>query len=125
MVLQESPIHSIADLKGKTLGVNTIGSMLDVGQRAMLLEHGIDDHKDVTIIEVASPNMKAALAAHKVDMVGAVPSIAAEPELRAIARTLFTQSDAVGITQVSALVAGGAFIAAHRAAMVDFLEDYI
>lgn len=125
MVLKDGPIHAIADLKGKVLGVNTVGSMLDVSERAMLLQHGLDDHKDVTIIEVASPNMKAALAAHKVDMIGAVPSTAADPELRAIARPLFTQSDAVGITQVSALVARASFIAAHRAALVDFLEDYI
>lgn len=125
MVLKDGPIHSIADLKGKILGINTVGSMLDIGERAMLLQHGLDDHKDVTIIEVASPNMKASLAAHKVDMIGAIPSFAADPELRAIARTLFTQSDAIGITQVSALVARGSFIAAHRAALVDFLEDYI
>ena len=125
MVLKDGPIHAIADLKGKVLGVNTVGSMLDVSERAMLLQHGLDDHKDVTIIEVASPNMKAALAAHKVDMIGTVPSTAADPELRAIARPLFTQSDAVGITQVSALVARASFIAAHRAALIDFLEDYI
>ncbi|HEY3917055.1 MAG TPA: ABC transporter substrate-binding protein [Stellaceae bacterium] len=125
MVLTDGPIHSIADLKGKTLGINTIGSMLDVGQRAMLREHGIDDHKDVTIIEVASPNMKAALAAHKVDMVGVVAAIGADPELRAIARPLFIQADSVGVTQVSALVARASFLAAHRDAVVDFLEDYI
>lgn len=125
LVLKTSPIHSVADLKGKTLGINTVGSMLDLAQRVMLRRHGIDDRADLSIVEVASPNMKAALAAGKVDMIGAVAATAADPGLRAIARPLFTQADAVGITQVSALVARASFLAAHREAVVDFLEDYI
>ncbi len=125
MVLKDSSIHSVEDLRGKTLGVNTIGSLMDLGQRQMLRQRGIDDRKDLTIIEVASPNMKAALAAGKVDMVGTVAAIAADPGLRAIARPLFTAADAVGITQISALVARRSFLTAHRAAVVDLLEDMI
>jgi hypothetical protein len=48
--------------------------------------------------------MTAALAARKVDMVGVVATIRADPELRAIARPLFTAADAIGRTQISALV---------------------
>ena len=125
LVLKDGPIHAIDDLRGKTLGVNTVASMIDVAQRAMLRQHDIDDRKDLTIIEVASPNMKAALSAHKVDMVGALPQVVADPELQAIARPLFRQVDAVGTTQISALVARQSFIAAHRAAVVDLLEDTI
>ena len=125
MVLKDGPIHSVEDLRGKTLGVNTIGSLMDLGQRQMLRQRGIDDRKDPTIVEVASPNMKAALAARKVDMVGVVAAIGADPELRAIARPLFTASDAIGITQISALVARASFLKAHREAVVDLLEDTI
>lgn len=125
MVSKDGPIRTIADLKGKTLGTNTLGSMLDMAQRAMLRRHGIDDRKDVTIIEVASPNMKAALAAGKVDMVSTPINVAVDPAFRAIARPLFAQVDAVGTTQISALVARAPFLAAHRAAVVDFLEDDI
>ena len=124
-VLKDSPIRTIDDLRGKTLAVNTIGSLMDLGQRQMMRQRGIDDRKDVTIIEVASPNMKAALAARKIDMMGAVAPVGADPELRAIARPLFTAADAVGITQISALVARASFIKEHRAALVDFLEDTI
>ena len=125
MVRKDSPIHSIEDLRGKTLGVNTIGSLMDLGQRQMLRQHGIDDRKDLTIVEVASPNMKATLAARKVDMVGVVAAVGADPELRAIARPLFAAADAIGITQISALVARASFLRAHRAAVVDLLEDTI
>ena len=125
MVLKDSPIHSVEDLRGKTLGVNTIGSLMDLGQRQMLRQRGIDDRKDLTIVEIASPNMKAALAAHKVDMVGVVAATGADPELRAIARPLFTAADAIGTTQISALVARASFLKAHREAVVDLLEDTI
>lgn len=125
MVLKDGPIRSIDDLRGKTLGVNTIGSLMDLGQRQMLRQHRIDDRKDVIIVEVASPNMKAALAAHKADMVGVVAAIGADRELRAIARPLFTAADAIGVSQISALVARAAFLQAHRAAVVDLLEDTI
>jgi ABC-type nitrate/sulfonate/bicarbonate transport system substrate-binding protein len=125
LVLKDGPVHTIADLRGKTIGVNTIGSLMDLGQRQMLRQRGLDDRKDVTIVEIAPPNMKAALAAHKIDMMGATPAIGADPALRAIARPLFTAADAVGVTQISALVARGSFIEAHRAALVDFLEDVI
>jgi ABC-type nitrate/sulfonate/bicarbonate transport system substrate-binding protein len=124
-VLKDSPIRAVEDLRGKIIAVNTIGSLMDLGQRQMLRQRGVDDRKDVTIIEVASPNMKAALAARKIDMLGATAPIGADPELRAIARPLFTAADALGVTQISALVARGSFIKEHRAALVDFLEDSI
>jgi sulfonate transport system substrate-binding protein len=124
-VPRDSPIHTIDDLRGKRLAVNTIGSLMDLGQRQMLRQRGVDDRKDVTIVEVASPNMKAALAARRIDMMGAVAPVGADPELRAIARPLFTAADAVGVTQISALVACASFIKKHRAALVDFLEDSI
>jgi sulfonate transport system substrate-binding protein len=125
MVLKDSPIRSVEDLRGKILGVNTIGSLMDLGQRQMLRQHGIDDRKDLTIVEVASPNMKAALAAHKVDMIGAVAATGADPELRAIARPLFSAVDALGVTQISALVARSSFLKANREAVIDLLEDTI
>jgi NitT/TauT family transport system substrate-binding protein len=124
-VLKESPIRTVEDLRGKTLGVNTIGSLSDLGQRQMLRQRGLDDRKDVTIVEVASPNMKAALAARKIDMLSAIAPVAADPELRAIARPLFTAADAIGVTQISTLVARGSFIKAHRAELIDLLEDTI
>ena len=58
-------------------------------------------------------------------MMGAVAPVGADPELRAIARPLFTAAEAVGVTQISALVACASFIKKHRAALVDFLEDSI
>ena len=42
-----------------------------------------------------------------------------------ISRTLFTQQDAMGRSQMITHVARERFLQKHRAEMVDFLEDYI
>jgi sulfonate transport system substrate-binding protein len=123
MVRQDSAIHAVADLKGKVLASNVTGSAVDVAIRAMLRKNGIDDKKDVTIIEVAFPNMKAMLAERKVDLISGIASVANTPGLGELARPLFTQKEAVGVTQMIVWAARSRFIAKDRAALVDFLED--
>jgi NitT/TauT family transport system substrate-binding protein len=123
LVLRDSPIRKVTDLKGKILAANAIGSTSDIGQRAMLRRNGMDDRKDVTTIEVRFPNMKAMLLDGKVDMIAPVPPFDMDPDLRAATRVLFTQRDSLGRTQVSAVVVHGDFVKQHRAAVVDFLED--
>jgi len=91
----------------------------------MLRQHGIEDKRDLTIIEIASPNQRAALAEHKVDLITTATPFSQNPELRAIARTLFTQKDAVGSTQMILWAARASFIEKNRTALVDFLADAI
>lgn len=122
-VLRESPIASIKDLRGKIVAVQTIGSLLDVTRRAMLRREGLDDAHDVAVIEIAYPNLKAALIARKVDMIGLIPPYLMDPELAQVARILFTQREAIGVVQVSTLVARTGFLARNRAVIIDFLED--
>jgi NitT/TauT family transport system substrate-binding protein len=123
MVRKDSPIRTVEDLKGRVLASNTAGSAVDMAIRVMLRRHGLDDKKDVTIVEVGFPNMKAMLAERKVDLISAIPANAHDPELRAMARPLFTQKDAIGPTQMIVWAARRPFVEAHRAALVDFLED--
>lgn len=125
MVLKTSPIHTISDLKGKILGTNAVGSVSDICERIMLRKNHLDDRTDATIIGVAPPNMKAALLEGKVDLVGLFQPFSMDPELRDKARTLFTQRDAVGRSQVSAIVARAGFLEKNRAALVDYFEDYL
>jgi sulfonate transport system substrate-binding protein len=124
-VLKDSSIHSIEDLKGKVLATNGAGSAIDLALRAMLRKHGIDEKKDVTIVEVALPNMLSMLNEHKVDLFGSVPPFAFVPAVHQAARVLFTQRDAVGATQMNVWVARQGFIEKNRRAMVDYLEDAI
>jgi NitT/TauT family transport system substrate-binding protein len=125
MVLKDSPIRTIEDLKGKVVASNAIGSALDMGLRAMLRKHGLEDRRDYTLVEVGFPNMKAVLLDHKVDLICAVPPFSHDPALLAVAHTLFTQREALGHTQMIVWTARAPYIAQHRAQLVDFLEDYL
>ncbi len=124
-VRKKSAIHRVEDLKGKVLATNETGSAVDVALRAMLKKHGLDPKRDVTIIEAPFPAQRAMLQEGTVDLIPAVEPFGFDPKLRAFARVLFTQRQAMGRTQMIFTVARAGFLAKHRAVMVDFLEDYL
>jgi sulfonate transport system substrate-binding protein len=125
MVLEDGPIKTVEDLKGQVIATNSAGSAVDIAVRAMLIKHGLDPKKDVTIIESGFPNMKAMLADKKVAFIPSVPPFSEDPHLRATTRVLFTQRDAMGPSELGLWVARADFLKQHRAEMVDFLEDYL
>jgi len=122
-VLADGPIHKVDDLKGKVIAINAAGSAVDIAVRAMLHKHGLEANRDYTIIEAPFPAMRAMLAEKKADLIAAVPPFAFDPELKKIARPLFTSKDALGLSQFIMWTARKPFIDAHRAALVDLLED--
>jgi sulfonate transport system substrate-binding protein len=122
-VLADGPIKKIEDLKGKVVATNAIGSGVDVAMRAMLRKHGLEANRDYTIVEAPFPAMRAMLAEKKVDLIPAVLPFALDPQLQKIAQPLFTVHDAMGVSQFIVWAARKPFIDAHRAAMVDFMED--
>lgn len=124
-VLKDGPIKSVKDLKGKVVATNVAGSAVDIVMRAMLRKNGMDDRKDVNVIETAFPNMKATLLAKKADAIPGVIPFSFDPELRDKGRVLFTQKEAVGRTQMIVWTARESFIRKNRAALVDFMEDAI
>jgi len=125
MVRKGGPIKTVADLKGKVLATNVVGSAVDIAMRAMLRRSGLEANRDYTIIEAPFPAMRAMLAEKKADLISAVPPFSLDPNLTAIANTLFTQKDAFGITQLTMWTARTGFIQSNRAALVDFLEDVV
>jgi sulfonate transport system substrate-binding protein len=125
MVLNDSPIKRVEDLKGKVLATNAMGSAVDIAMRVMLRQHGLETQKDYTIVETGFPTMRAMLSEKKVDLASAVPPFSLDPGLRSIARTLFTQKDAFGTTQLTLWAARTGFLQKNRAAMVDFMEDVL
>ena len=122
-VLKDSPVKTVKDLKGKVIATNAAGSAVDIVMRAMLRKNGLDDKKDVTWVEVNFPNMRAMLAEKKVDMIPAVLPFSLDPTLRGMSRTLFTQKEAMGQTEMIIWAARSGFLQKNRAAMVDFMED--
>ena len=123
MVLADGPIRKVEDLKGKVVATNAAGSAVDVATRAMLRKFGLEDKRDYTVVEAPFPTMRAMLAEKKVDIIPGVLPFSLDPELRRIARTLFVQRDAIGVTQMIVWTARKPFIDRNRAALVDFMED--
>ena len=56
-------IKSVADLKGKTVGVTRFGSSTDFALRYLMQKHGFNSDKDVTILQLGGmPELAAALS---------------------------------------------------------------
>jgi NitT/TauT family transport system substrate-binding protein len=66
VVKKDSPIKTAADLAGKTVAVNTLKNIGDTTVRATVRMAG-GDPKAVKFVELAFPDMPAALAAGRVD----------------------------------------------------------
>lgn len=124
-VLKDGPIKTIEDLKGKVVATNVYGGVSDIAVKAMLRKHGMEVNRDYTDIEVPMPQMSAVLLEHKADLVNSVHPFDLDPGYLAKTRVLFTTPDALGTFEVSMWAARTGFIAAHRAALVDLLEDYV
>jgi NitT/TauT family transport system substrate-binding protein len=125
MVANDSPIRKVEDLKGKVVATNAVSGALDMIGKAMLLQHGLIDKRDYMTVEIAFPNMKSSLLAHKVDLGVFIEPFLEDPDLRAKARALFSSADALGPVGLTFWTAREGYLAQHRAAMVDLLEDYV
>jgi sulfonate transport system substrate-binding protein len=122
-VLADGPIKKIEDLKGKVLATNAAGSGVDVAMKAMLHKHGLEPNRDYTVVEAPFPGMRAMLAEKKVDLIPTVLPFALDPELKKIAKPLFSITDGIGLSQFAMWVMRKSFIDQNRAAIVDFMED--
>lgn len=123
MVLKDSGIKKVEDVKGKRVASNAIGSASDTAMRRMLHKHGVND-KDFNTIETAFGNMPAMLFQKKVDMIVVLPQFMRLVDKSKV-DTLFTLRDAVGPQQTIMWIARQEVLDKHRAAMIDFWEDYI
>ncbi len=104
VVLESSPIKSIEDFKGKTIGVISYGAQLVEIIKGMLAEAGLDPSKDVTFVETgAGAQAIAALTSGKVDVWGTWDSQIATAENMGIKLRRFTTPEA------EKLVFGGSY----------------
>jgi ABC-type nitrate/sulfonate/bicarbonate transport system substrate-binding protein len=123
VVRKDGPVHTVEDLKGRTVASNAIGSFGDSTMRVMLRKHHVSD-RDVTTVETNFASMPAMLDDGKVDLINLVPEFShflREGKYR----LLFTGADAQGLAQAQLWAMRADVIAQHRPALVDFFEDHI
>jgi NitT/TauT family transport system substrate-binding protein len=124
-VLKDSPIKTIEDLKGKSLATIGIASATDIAMRAVLVKHGLEYGRDYTELEALPPVATAELLQHKVDLIALAVPFDQLPDFVDNTRLMFTMKDGMGGAELSVWLARAGFIAKHRAAMVDLMEDMI
>jgi sulfonate transport system substrate-binding protein len=124
-VMKDSPIRSVADLKGKKVAINAFGSAVDLVLRVALKKAGLDPRRDLQIVEVAFANIAPAIRESRVDcgvlVIPFLPAEAAKGDLRA----LFTGGDTLGPSSVVFQVATDKFIREQGDVLRAFLEDFV
>jgi NitT/TauT family transport system substrate-binding protein len=124
-VLDDSPIKTSRDLKGKKVAINAFGSSVDLALRVKLKKDGIDPRQDLTIVEVAFPSQAAAIREKRVDCGILLQPFMAIETRRGGLRPLFTGGDALGPFSVVFQVATNDFLKQNPVATRSFLADYV
>ncbi len=94
-VKEDSPIKSVADLKGKTVGISIINGGTQGPFNLLLRKAGLDPEKDIKLVEVTFPLAEDALRQGRVDAVNMNQPFAARAEAKGGIRKLFTLSEAL------------------------------
>src|SRR5690606_19848754 len=126
MVREDSPITTIADLKGKTVGINGARSSSEIWARLALSKNGLNPARDVKWVALPFPSQGEAVRAGKLD-VGAFPQpFAAFEEQRGGMRTVFTSTDGIGRQEdLMLLLATEEFANKHTDVLNALLADLV
>jgi ABC-type nitrate/sulfonate/bicarbonate transport system substrate-binding protein len=94
-VKDDSPIKTIADLKGKTIGISVIGGGTQGPFNMLLKQAGLDPAKDIKLVEVGFAVSEDALRQGRVDAVNMNQPFAARAEAKGGTRKLFSLNQAM------------------------------
>ena len=89
-VKEDSPIKTVADLKGKTVGISIIGGGTQGPFNLMLKKNGLDPEKDIKLVEVSFPLSEEAIRSGRVDSSNMNQPFAARAEAKGGIRKLFS-----------------------------------
>jgi ABC-type nitrate/sulfonate/bicarbonate transport system substrate-binding protein len=120
-----SPIHSLADLKGKKVGVSTEGSLTEWVAFAAAAKAGLA-RSDITIVADGSTTAPqvAALVTNQVDAQVSAVALGWNLEEQKKGRLLASASDFVGPFLLNAIYARNDFIKEHPDAVRGFLKGW-
>ena len=126
VVRRDSGINTIADLKGKTFGVNAIGGTVEQGVRIIARKHGLNPERDLTIVEGRPPFLPAMVRDNKVQAAVLFQPFYEEAMAKGDLKVLFKASDIYGgPTDYVFMVFDDKFLKANARAVRDYIEDYL
>jgi ABC-type nitrate/sulfonate/bicarbonate transport system substrate-binding protein len=126
VVRADSGINSVADLKGKVVGVNALGSTSEQAVRIMARKAGLDPDKDLTIVEGRPPFLPQMLRDNKVQAVTLFQPFYNEAMAAGDLKPLFRSSDAYGSpTDYVFMMFANSFLKAHPQIVRDYVADYL
>lgn len=122
-VKEDAPIQSAADLKGKTVGINVLGSGL-YGQLYLYLKQGgLDPKGDIKLVETGFPGSEDALRSGRVDAAIMNQPFAAKAEAAGGIRKLFSIGDITPTSVQIFEVCSKAFVDANPDAARMYVRD--
>ena len=125
MVLKNSPIKTMKDLKGKTISINAFSGSGHLWTRAALEVNGMSE-KDMTIVPLPFPAQAEAVKSGKVD-VGMFPQpFYTMVEKEGLMRELYSSKTGVPFEEeLILLIAKQEFLTKNAAAVRDLLSDLV
>jgi ABC-type nitrate/sulfonate/bicarbonate transport system substrate-binding protein len=94
-VKDDSPIKTIADLKGKNVGISVIGGGTYGPFKMLLKGAGVDPEKDIKLVEIGFAASEDALRQGRVDAINMNQPFAARMEAKGGTRKLFSLNEAM------------------------------
>lgn len=126
VVRKDSGIDKVADLKGKTFGVNAIGGTLDMGVRIMARKAGLNPEKDLTVVEARPPFLAGMVRDNKIQAATLFQPFFEEAMAKGDLKILYQSSDIYGgPTDYVFMAFDQKFLKAHPQAVRDYVEDYL
>jgi ABC-type nitrate/sulfonate/bicarbonate transport system substrate-binding protein len=122
-VRADSPIKTIKDLKGKTIGTSAYGTWTDLSMRVGMKKAGFDP-ADATVVQLPYSAMEASLREKKIDMMSVTPPFYQIAMAKGGVRVLFTAAEAQGRVQGLSLMARQEFLSANPQRVQAFFDDY-
>jgi len=92
-VKDDSPIKTVADMKGKSVGTNVFGSGILGPMFLLLKKNGLDPQADIKLVETGFPGSEDAIRTGRVDVGVLNQPFAARAEAKGGLRKLFALSD--------------------------------
>ncbi|HBA40432.1 MAG TPA: hypothetical protein DCZ05_12025, partial [Deltaproteobacteria bacterium] len=124
-LIVEPGITKPADLRGKTIGITTFGSLPDVAIRLVLRQWGMDADKDVKLVQVGRmTDMVVALSGKKIEAGVISDPTSFQAEKLGMRRLLDMADVDVEFANVAVAVSR-AYVKSHRDVVLRFLKAYV